>query len=93
MHGTEYCHILDGRIRIKVPEVKGSHALAGEMESQLAKLDGVAHVKANSLTGYVRVLFDSQIISHYHVFAVIKDLNCLNGWASVSPRSHNTASK
>lgn len=93
MHGTEYCHILDGRIRIKVPEVKGSHAMAGEMESQLAKLDGVAHVKANPLTGYVLVLFDSQVISHYHVFAVIKDLNCLNGWASVSLRSHNTASK
>jgi len=53
----------------------------------------VAHVKANPLTGYVLVLFDSQVISHYHVFAVIKDLNCLNGWASVSPRSHNTASK
>jgi hypothetical protein len=55
--------------------------MAGELESQLAKLNGVAHVKANSLTGYVRVLFDSQIISHYHVFAVIEDFNCLNGRA------------
>jgi hypothetical protein len=79
MHGTEYCHILDGRIRIKVPEIKGSHAMAGEMESQLAKLEGVAHVKANPLTGYVLALFDSQVISHYQVFAVIKDLTCLNG--------------
>ena len=81
MHGTEYCHILDGRIRIKVPEIKGSNAMADELESQLAKLNGVAHVKANSLTGYVRVLFDSQIISHYHVFAVIEDFNCFNGIA------------
>ena len=79
MHGTEYCHNFDGRIRIKAPIVKGSDAMAGEMESQLAKLNGVAHVKANPLTGYVLVLFDSQIISHYHVFAVINDLNCLNG--------------
>lgn len=78
MHGTENCYILEGRIRIKVPEVKGSHAMAGEMESQLAKLNGVAHVKANPLTGYVLVLFDSQAISHYHVFAVINDLTCLN---------------
>jgi hypothetical protein len=81
MHGTEHCRILDGRMRIKVPEVKGSHAMAGELESQLAKLNGVAHVKANSLTGYVRVLFDSQVIRHYHVFAVIEDFNCLNGIA------------
>jgi hypothetical protein len=79
MHGTEYWHILDGRIRIKVPEVKGSDAMAGEMESQLAKLKGVAHGKANPLTGYVLVLFDSQVISHYQVFAVINDLTCLTG--------------
>jgi hypothetical protein len=79
MHGTEYWHILDGRIRIKVPEVKGSHTMAGEMESQLAKLKGVAHGKANPLTGYVLVLFDSQVISHYQVFAVINDLTCLTG--------------
>ena len=93
MHGTEYCHILDGRIRIKVPEVKGSHAMAGEVEGELAKLNGVAHVKANPLTGNVLVLFDSQVINHYHVVAVIKDLNCLNGEASVSPRSHNYVSQ
>jgi hypothetical protein len=76
MHGAEYSHILDGRIWIQVPEVKGSPAMAGEMESRLAKLNGVAHVRANPLTGYVQVLFDSQVISHYHVFAVINDLNC-----------------
>jgi len=79
MPGTEYGHILDGRIRITVPEVKGSHAMAGEMESQLAKLEGVAHVKANLLTGSVLVLFDAQVISHYQVFAVINDLTCLIG--------------
>ena len=78
MHGTEHSHILDGRIWIKVPGVKGSHAMAGEMKSQLAKLNGVAHVKANPLTGYVLVLFASQVISHYQVFAVINDFNCLN---------------
>lgn len=78
MHGTEYCHILGGRIRIKVRAVKGSHAMAGEMESQLANLNGVAHVKANPRTGSVLVLFDTQIVSHYQVFAVINDLNCLN---------------
>ncbi len=29
--------------------------MAGEMESQLAELEGVAHVKANPLTGSVLV--------------------------------------
>jgi hypothetical protein len=79
MHGTEDGHIPAGRIRIRVPEVKGSPAMAGEMESQLAKLEGVAHVKANLLTGSVLVLFDAQVISHYQVFAVINDLTRLIG--------------
>jgi heavy-metal-associated domain-containing protein len=78
MHGTEYYHKLDGRIRIKVPEVQGSPVIAGELESQLAKLNGVTHVQVNPLSGYVLVLFDYQVISHYHVFAVINDIKCLN---------------
>ena len=78
MHGTEYYHKLDGRIRIKVPEIKGSLAMAGELEDQLAKLNGVTHVQVNPLTGYVLVLFDYQVVSHYHVFAVINDIKCLN---------------
>jgi hypothetical protein len=78
MHGTGYYHKLDGRIRIKVPEVKGSPVMAGVLESQLAILNGVTHVQVNPLTGYVLVLFDYQVISHYHVFAVINDLKCLN---------------
>ena len=78
MPGTAYYHKLDERIRIKVPEIKDSPTLAGELESRLAKLNGVAHVQANPLTGYVLVLFDYQVISHYHVFAVINDLKCLS---------------
>jgi hypothetical protein len=78
MYGTGYYHKLDGRIRIKVSEVKGSPGMAGELESQLAKLNGVTHVQVDTLTGYVLVLFDYQVISHYHVFAVINDIKCLN---------------
>jgi ribosome-associated translation inhibitor RaiA len=76
MHESVYyhnLHNLDGRIRIKVPEVKISPAMADELESRLAKLKGVTHVLANIL-----VLFDYQVISHYHVFAVINDVKCLN---------------
>ena len=83
MYEAKYRHILDGRIRIKVPEVNGYPAMAGELESQLAKLNGVTHVQANSLTGYVLVLFDYQVISHYQVFAMINDFKCLKESPSV----------
>ena len=78
MHGTGYHHRLDGRIRIKAPELKGSPAMASELENQLAELNGVTHVQANPLTGYVLVLFEYEIISHCHIFAVINDLKCLH---------------
>ena len=78
MHGTGYYHTLDGRLRIKVPEVQGSPAMVEALESRLATLNGVAHMQANSLTGYVLVLFDCQVISHYQLFAVINDFKYLN---------------
>jgi copper chaperone CopZ len=72
-HRTESNQLLDGKLRIKVPEVKGSSEIARDLESQVTKLHGVAHVKANLLTGSVLVLFDSQVISYYEVFAVLQD--------------------
>lgn len=59
---------------MKVPEVKGSSEMVGELESQVTKLHGVAYVKANLVIGSVLVLFDSQVISYYEVFAVIQDV-------------------
>ena len=59
---------------MKVPEVKGSSEMAGDLESQVTKLHGVAYVKANLVIGSVLVLFDSQVISYYEVFAVIQDV-------------------
>ena len=79
MYETEDRPVLDGRIRIKVPEVKGSPAMAGEIESRVAKLEGVAHVKANLRSGSILVLFDAQVISHYQVFAVISDFTYMIG--------------
>jgi len=52
--------------------------MASELENQLAEMNGVTHVQANPLTGYVLVLFDYEIISHCHIFAVINDLKCLH---------------
>ena len=74
MHDIEHCEIPWGRISLTIPEVKISYAMAGEMESQLANLPGVIHVRVNPLTGNVLVLFDPQVVSHYHIFAVINDL-------------------
>jgi hypothetical protein len=78
MQGTNYVHMLEGRLRIKVSEVKGSPDKADEIEATVSQLEGVSHVKANTITGNVLVLFDSDRTNHYHIIGTLKDLGCLN---------------
>jgi hypothetical protein len=78
MQGTSYVHMLEGRLRIKVSEIKGSPEKAGEIEVELAGMRGVSHVQANTLTGNVLVLFESELTNHYHIIGALKDSGCLN---------------
>jgi hypothetical protein len=78
MHGSSYVHMIEGRLRIKVPEIKGSPDQAREVELALVELEGVSHVQANALTGNVLVLFESDITNHYHIIGAIKDLGCFS---------------
>ena len=52
-------HVLEGRLRLKIREVKGSPEEAMAVESRLRDVEGVHHVTANPLTGSVLVLYDS----------------------------------
>lgn len=91
MHGTSYVHMLEGRLRIKVSEIKGSTDKAIEVETIIRELQGVMHVKANSVTGNVLVLFDSEETNHYHIIGTLKDLGCLSKLSHAAPsRSANT---
>ena len=86
MQGTSYVHMLEGRLRIKVSEIKGSSERAVEIEEALSRLNGILHVKANELTGNVLVLFDSALTNHYHIIGTLKDLGCLNEEGTPSRR-------
>jgi copper chaperone CopZ len=90
MQGTSYIHMLEGRLRIKVSEIKGSADKAVEVEGTIKDLQGVTHVKANSVTGNVLVLFDSDETNHYHIIGTLKDLGCLSTNSRTVPtRSHS----
>ncbi len=57
---TDYLHALEGRIRVKVPEIKGSPAKAGELERRVQWHCGIHSIKANPTTGNVLIYYDSQ---------------------------------
>ncbi len=74
---SAYLHALDGRLRIKVAEVKGSPAKALEIESQLQRCDGINRVTANPTTGNVLVLYDPRRIKQSEIIGTLRALGCL----------------
>jgi len=48
-------HAIDGRVRVRVPAVRGSSAMADAVTAQLSALDGVNRVHANQIAGSVVV--------------------------------------
>jgi hypothetical protein len=69
---SPYLHILDGRLRIKLPQVKGAPQRALAVEQLLLGLDGVTDVTANPVTGNVLVLFTSAVIDQHDIIAVLQ---------------------
>jgi copper chaperone CopZ len=71
MSTPQYLHVLDGRLRIKVPELKRSNSLAAVITDNLLRLEGVTEVNANPLTGNVLVLFDTYEVTALEILDVI----------------------
>ena len=74
---SPYVHALNGRLRIKVPEVKGLPIKAVELEGALRNIDGITSVRANPTTGNVLVLYDPAKIAQYEVLGALQHLGYL----------------
>ena len=80
MHAAPvYVHALEGRLRIKVPEVRGSTDTAREVESRLRALPAVDQATANPITGNVLVLYDPRRITHAQIVDSLQSWGCLSG--------------
>ena len=74
---SPYLHVLDGRLRIKIPQVKGTPHRARAVEQLLSGLAGVTEVTANPLTGNVLVLFTSTVISQHDIITALQQVGYL----------------
>ncbi len=70
---TDYIHALDGRLRIRVPEIKGSPVRAGELEKQVKWQPGIDYIKANPTTGNVLVYYDSEKIGQERILKAMQE--------------------
>lgn len=85
MHNPTYLHVLDGRMRIKVPKVKNRPRKAAEMEQVMRCLSGVTSVSANPVTGNILILFDSSLVSQEKIIQTINSHNCLQSGCGSAP--------
>jgi copper chaperone CopZ len=86
-----YMHVLDGRLRIKVPEIKRSPEQALQVEAMIEELKGVISVKANPTTGNVLVLYHSHLLSHADLIGALRQSGYLR-MPATSPLSTGTVS-
>jgi hypothetical protein len=70
---TDYLHALDGRMRIKINNVKGSPATAAEVTTYLLSSHGIDEVNANPITGNVLILYDTSQISQGVILRLLED--------------------
>jgi hypothetical protein len=65
----EYVHAIDGRLRIKVPEVRRSPTFARRVEDLFRSVEGIREVRANPITGNVLFLHDPGTIHAREIMA------------------------
>jgi hypothetical protein len=73
MVDSSYIHSLEGRLRIKIPQLKGAAEQALEVERHLRHLTGVESVSANPVTGSVLILYNPRLIDQGRLLSRIKE--------------------
>lgn len=74
---SSYIHALEGRLRIKIPEVKGAPLKALEVESHLQLLTGMEEVSANTITGNVLILYNPRLVNQEEIISALQELGYL----------------
>jgi len=87
-------HTLEGRLRIKLPDVKGSPHAAREVARRMRSIPGVERASANPLTGNLLVLYDSERTHAPELFDALRTWGYLRGavrWSSPRARGDDLA--
>lgn len=67
-----YLHVVPGRVRVRIPVIKGDERKAQEVENLLKGLRGIDSVSAYSLTGSVIVNYQRDALDSEVILSVLK---------------------
>ena len=90
---SSYVHALEGRLRIKIPEVKGAPLKACEVERHIIQSPGVDEVSANPITGSVLILYNSRLIGPEELLFALQEIGCLQECQPQAAGDANAASR
>jgi hypothetical protein len=74
---TDYLHVLPGRMRLRIPEVRHAPERAAEVEEALIRIRGVRSVRANPRTGMALIHFDDRELTAVDVGRFLIGLDVL----------------
>ena len=87
---SPYLHVLDGRLRIKIPHMKGSPQRALAVEQFLLGLEGITDVTANPTTANVLVLFTAAAIDQHAIIAALQNAGYLRAGNNTSEQDRKS---
>ena len=67
-----YVHNTPGRLRVKIPSMKGSPKFANDVEGILRTIEGIDSTAVNTLTGSIVINYDRKIVSSEAVLSVLE---------------------
>ncbi len=90
---SAYVHSLNGRLRIKIPEIKGNPIKAQEIEDQFDLITGMQQVSANPITGSLLFIYDPHLLKQGEIFRGLKEMGYFpdHGGREISAQSWASA--
>jgi copper chaperone CopZ len=68
-----YLHNVPGRLRVKIPQVKGDEARAEAVRRMLLTIEGVSDVRVNTVTGSILVEYDPDRVNHREFLEALRE--------------------
>jgi copper chaperone CopZ len=69
---TYYLHNVPGRLRVKIPSVKGQPEKAQSVQTLLKDMEGIESISPNTVTGSVVVKYDSAVLHSDQILSILK---------------------
>lgn len=80
-----YVHALEGRLRVRIPMLKGAMRRARELEARLGQLPGVEQASANPTTGSLLILYLPHLLEQADLISYLREWGYL---PAVRPGPH-----